>query len=191
MKVIAIYGRARKKGFSAAAVDHAVSCFRSRDTEVESFYLTDMNIKPCIGCFACRRKEGCVQRDDMSSLFQKIVDSDFVIFSSPIYCFSSCSSFNRMFERLYPMLGGGMALGEGMQKYTHRYPPKKCMMIFSQGAPGFMCGSAHRRVKSNLKMNGFDNLGTIVIDMTYRKKKTELTEKQRRYIEKICAKIVK
>ena len=187
MKVVAVYGSARKKGFSALAVDQAVSCFPNGD--VEKFYLTDMDMKPCIGCFACRRKEGCVQKDDMSVLFQKIVESDFVIFSSPIYCFEASSSFKRMFERLYPMLGGGMALGEGYQKYTKRYPTKKCMLILSQGAPSFMCGGAKRRVNSNLKMNGFENLGTVVIDSTYTKQKTELSEKQVKKIEKICSRV--
>ncbi len=129
MKIIAIYGSARKKGFSALAVDTAVSYFENRGQEVEKYYLSDMNIQPCMGCFACRKKEGCVRHDDMSELFQKIVESDFVIFSSPIYCFSTNSIYNRMFERLYPMLEGGMALGEGARKYTQRYPNKKCSTI--------------------------------------------------------------
>lgn len=189
MKIIAIYGSARKKGFSSLAVDTAVSYFESKGQKVRKYYLVDMDIQPCMGCFACRKKEGCVRQDDMSELFHKIVESDFVIFSSPIYCFSTNSLYNRMFERLYPMLAGGMALGEGMKKYTRRYPPKKCMLILSQGAMSFMCVGVHRKAKSNLKMNGFDNIGTVVIDCTYMKKKFELTEKQKNKIKKICNKV--
>lgn len=190
MKIIAIYGSARKNGFSSLAVDTAVSYFENKGQEVKRFYLADMEIQPCTGCFSCRKKERCVRRDDMSELFREIVDSDFVIFSSPIYCFSTNSLYNRMFERLYPMIGGGMALGEGFRKYTQRYPGKKCMMIFAQGAPSIMCGGARRRAKKNLRMNGFDTIGTVVVDGTYGKKKTELTEKQTKKIQTICSRIV-
>lgn len=122
----------------------------------------------------------------MSTLFEDIVTSDFVIFSSPIYCFDVNASYKLMFERLYPMLSGGMALGEGFKKYEYRYPWKKCMLIISQGAFGLMCRGARKRAKSNLKMNGFDNIGTVVIDSTYSKIKTELTSKQIANIKKIC-----
>lgn len=189
MKIIAIYGSARKKGFSSLAVDTAADYFESKGQEVKKYYLADMEIQPCMGCFSCRKKERCVRRDDMSELFGEIVDSDFVIFSSPIYCFTTNSLYNRMFERLYPMLGGGMASGEGMQKYTQRYPGKKCMMIFAQGAPAVMCGGARRRAKKNLRMNGFETVGTVTIDATYTKKDRRLTEKQIQRIRKICEKI--
>lgn len=189
MKIIAIYGSARKKGFSSLAVDTAVSYFENKGQKVRKYYLVDMDIQPCMGCFACRKKEGCVRRDDMSELFKEIVESDFVIFSSPIYCFSTNSLYNRMFERLYPMLGGGMALGAETKKYTQRYPGKKCMMIFSQGAPALMCSCARRRTKSNLRMNGFDNVGTVVIDSTYTQKGFSLTDKQIKHIQNICHKL--
>lgn len=155
----------------------------------KKYYLTDMNINQCRGCFSCRRKEGCVIKDDMTTLFDDIVTSDFVIFSSPIYCFDVCGSFKLMFERLYPMLSGGMALGEGFQKYTHRYPNIKSMLILSQGAISFMCRGVKKQIQSNLKMNGFKNIGTVVIDSTYSKKKLKLTDKQVKKIQAICSKV--
>ena len=189
MKIIAIYSSARKSGFSSLAVDTAVDYFETKGHKVKKYHLTDMNIKQCRGCFNCRRNEGCILKDDMTTLFEDIVTSNFVIFSSPVYCFDVCGSFKLMFERLYPMLAGGMALGEGFQKYTKRYADIKCMLILSQGALGFMCRSVKKQVQSNLKMNGFKNIGTIVIDSTYSKKNFELTEKQVQKIQTICSKV--
>lgn len=187
MKITAIYGSPRKKGFSALAVDTAAAYFKSKGQEVKKYYLSDMDIKPCRGCFACKRKDGCIHRDDMTELFEEIVNSDFVIFSSPVYCFSTNSLYNRMFERLYPMLGGGPASGEGFRPYTNKYPKKKCMLILAYGALRFLCPGVKHRTKSNLKMNGFDNVGTIVLDGTYTRKKPELTCKQKAKIEKLCS----
>lgn len=188
MKVVAIYGSARKKGFSSLAVDAAVACCEERGAEVKRYHLVDMNIEQCRGCFACRRKEACVLKDDMTQLFQDIVESDFVIFSSPVYCFDISATFKLMFERLYPMLGGGMALGEGFQKYVMRYPKKKCMLILAQGVPGIMCREVRKRTQSNLKMNGFDNMGTISVCSTYSRKKPELTMRELAKIRRVCGK---
>ena len=160
----------------------------NRGHEVKRYYLHDMDFHACRGCFACRRKEGCVQKDDMSSLFDDIMAGDFTVFAAPVYCFDVCAAYKMMFERLYPMLGGGMALGEGMRKYTYRYPRKKCMLILSMGALVIMCSGAIRRAKRNLRFNGFANLGTVVIDKTYSKKKPELTQKEADKIKTICRK---
>lgn len=186
MKVIAIYGSARKRGFSSLAADTAAEYFENNGAEVKKYRLPDMEIKQCRGCFSCKRKEGCIIKDDMTELFGEIVTSDFVIFASPIYCFDVCGSFKLMFERLYPMLAGGTPLGEGVQKYTRRYPPIKCMMIYAQGAPAFICRRVKKQMKSNFKENGFDNVGTVTIGSTYQKKRFELTEKEERRIIKIC-----
>lgn len=188
MKVIVVYGSARKRGFSSLAADAAAAYFENRGDEVKRYHLHQMHFHGCRGCFACRRKEGCVQKDDMTPLFEDIISSDFVVFAAPIYCFDVSATYKLMFERLYPMLGGGMALGEGMKKYEYRYPRKKCMLIMAQGAIGPMCAGAHRRAKSNLRFNGFENLGTVVIDCTYTKKKFELTDRQKRKILAVCRK---
>lgn len=190
MKVIAIYGSSRKRGFSTLAVNCAVEYFKDKSIPVKQYYLTNMEIKQCKGCFSCKRREGCILKDDMTELFNDIVTADFVIFGTPIYCFNVSGSFKLMFERLYPMLAGGTPLGEGIKKYTHRYPNIKCMMIYAQGAPSFMCRSIKKQMKSNLKENGFKNIGTVTIDSTYQKKKYELTNKQKQRIIKICKKIV-
>lgn len=188
MKIIAIYGSARKKGFSSLAVDAAAEYFENKNAEVKKYHLPDMEIKQCRGCFSCKRREGCVLKDDMTELFGEIVTADFVIFGSPIYCFDVSGSFKLMFERLYPMLAGGTPLGEGIQKYTHRYAPIKCMMIYAQGAPSFMCRRVKKQMKSNFKENGFENVGTVTIGSTYQKKKFELTDKQKKKIIDVCEK---
>lgn len=188
MKVIAVYGSARKKGFSSLAVDTAADYFANKGAEIKRYRLPDMEIKQCRGCFSCKRKEGCILKDDMTELFEEIVSADLVIFGSPIYCFDVSGTFKLMFERLYPMLAGGMPLGEGLQKYTHRYAPVKCMMLYAQGAPSFMCHKVRKQMKSNLKENGFTFVGSVVIDSTYQKKTFALTEKQKQKIIGVCEK---
>lgn len=187
-KVIAVYAGSRRNGFSALGTDYAVSCLECDGVEVKKYYLQSMKFNGCLGCFACRRKEGCVQKDEMNELFEDIVSSDFVIFSSPIYNFDVNSNYKKMFERLYPMLAGGMALGEGMQKYTYRYPRKNCMLILAAGGLPMMSRSAVKRTRKNLRFNGFDCKGSLLISGTYNRKDRILTPREKKQIEKACSK---
>ena len=159
MKIVAIYGSDRKKGFSSLGVDYAVAQFKNSVNEIKKYRLSDMNFGGCKGCFACRLKEGCVQQDDMTELFGDIISSDFVIFSSPVYCFSLCGNYMKMFERLYPMLDG------------------------NKGAAG-----VRKRAESNYRHNGFIHLGTVVIDGTYTRKERCLEKREKQKIKKICNK---
>ena len=195
MKIVAVYGSSRKKGFSSIAVDYAVKQFGNGRNDIKKYRLAEMNFGGCKGCFACRLKEGCIQRDDMTDLLNDIITADFVILSSPVYCFNLCGNFVKMFERLYPMLEGNKGAAGIPEKktlklpYSPRYGVKKCMLILSAGAGAVMCSGVRRRAESNLKHNGFQNLGTVVIDGTYSKKEKSLTNRQKRKIERICGKI--
>lgn len=103
----------------------------------------------------------------MSVLYDEIVSSDFLIFSSPVYCSKTCGTFKLILECLYPMLGGGPALGEGLKphrQYQKRIPG---MLIQDKGMPLVLCRNVKKQIESNLKRNGFKNMGTIVIDGTY------------------------
>lgn len=183
MKITAVYGSARKNGNGAALVDRAISNFASENPEVKKYYLTDMNIEPCLECFACRKKETCVRKDDMSNLLNDIIKSDFVIFNSPVYMDDAAGSFRLMINRLYPMLGGDPG------RYTKRYPNKKCMLIMTQGAPTIMFRGAGRRVKRIIKSFGFDVCLLVRCGFANNRGTAEKNERVLKKIDRLCKKI--
>lgn len=156
MKIVAIYGSARKKGMSAGKVQKILNAVQTPEDEVEEYWLADMNIRPCLGCMACRKAEVCARKgDDMEKLYRSIVSADFVIFSSPVYCCDVSGPFKLMFDRLYPMLAGPQG------RYTPRHPGIKCCMVLSQGAPTFMFRRTAKTMRHRLKQQGFQNLGIL------------------------------
>lgn len=156
MKIVAIYGSARKNGASAKAVEKILRTVQTVGDTVEEYWLAELNIKPCIGCMACRKAEVCSRKgDDMEKIYRSIISADFVIFSSPVYCLDVSGPFKLMFDRLYPMLAGPQG------RYTQRHPDIKCCMVLSQGAPTVLFGGTARRMKFRLKQNGFQNLGLL------------------------------
>jgi len=93
--------------------------------------LTDFEILPCKGCYACLFKEKkCVQNDDLNTILDSIVKADALIVSSPTYFLGPNSSLKRLTDRglaFYahvdklwekPALGIGIAGIEGKEGYT-------------------------------------------------------------------------
>lgn len=156
MKIVVIYGSARKNGTSAKVSKKILDKVRTPGDDVQEYWLAEQHIKPCIGCMACRKSEVCSQKgDDMEKIYQDIISADFVIFSSPLYCLDVSGAFKLMFDRLYPMVAGPQG------RYTARHPGIKCCMVLTQGAPTIKFSDTAKRMRIRLKTNGFQNLGVI------------------------------
>lgn len=184
MDVIAVYGSGRKQGNSAFLVDRAVQNFQKVGAEVKKYYLTDMDMRPCIGCLKCRREPDCIWKDEMSILLKDIINSDFVIFGFPLYMYEASGIFSMMMNRLYPMLGGEIG------KYRKRHENKRCMVIISQGAPIFMFGGVLRRVKRALQKLGFQVLGTVKCGFGFAVGSAERSKQSCKKVDKICRKVM-
>lgn len=53
--------------------------------EVEFVSLTGKEIGFCRGCLACQKTGGCVIRDDIDTLIEKVREADALVFATPIY----------------------------------------------------------------------------------------------------------
>ena len=60
MNILILSGSPRKKGLVSQMLDIMREEAEKRGDEVETIRTNDLNIKPCIGCMACRTKEKCV-----------------------------------------------------------------------------------------------------------------------------------
>lgn len=105
MKLLAISCSPRVGGSCDRLIEEIVSGVKSKNSEVEvdKFKLSSMNIKGCSGCFSCREKEGCVQRDDMNILYQEIIKSDLILFASPVIMGYITGNGKNFLERLFAL----------------------------------------------------------------------------------------
>ncbi|MDD6234648.1 MAG: flavodoxin family protein [Lachnospiraceae bacterium] len=74
------------------------------DAQTEVIELKNMNINHCVGCFGCWKVTPgqCVIRDDMDAIREKILESDNIILSFPLYFFGVSSKMKTMLDRLLP-----------------------------------------------------------------------------------------
>lgn len=88
-KILAVNSSKRKGGNTDIIIDMLVKACVDNGSEVEKFYLGDLNIKPCTGCRACRKadvKTICTVKDDMTEfMYDKIFGMDGFIMGFPIY----------------------------------------------------------------------------------------------------------
>lgn len=110
MKVIAFNGSPRKKWNTATLLEKALEGAASQGAETEFIHLYDLNYKGCISCFSCKTKNGksygrCAVKDDLTSIFEKVLVARSLIFGSPIYLGTATGQMRSFMERLvYPFL---------------------------------------------------------------------------------------
>ncbi len=103
MKVLVINGSPKRDRSDCMQVTRAF--LRGLGEEAEVLNAIDLNVKPCLGCFGCwaAGAQGCVQKDDMAEVLQKIVSSDLVIWSFPLYCFGMPAPLKAIVDRMIPL----------------------------------------------------------------------------------------
>lgn len=102
-KILVLLGSPRKKGNSTTLAKQIVQGAESAGAEVETVYLNGLDIKPCQGCYACKKKnsKGCVVDDDMQSLYPKIIASDALVIATPVYWFNMTAQTKIFMDRCF------------------------------------------------------------------------------------------
>lgn len=77
----------------------------SEKTEIEVLEVGKLNIKTCLGCFACWNKTPgkCCIHDDMSLVLEKMLWADVTIWSFPLYYFNIPGGLKNLVDRQLPM----------------------------------------------------------------------------------------
>lgn len=77
----------------------------SSPTEIETFNIGSLNLKPCLGCFSCWSKTPgeCCIHDDMQGVIDKILWADVVVWSFPLYYFGLPGQLKTLIDRQLPM----------------------------------------------------------------------------------------
>lgn len=73
---------------------------------VEVVDLSTLSIEPCNGCGTCQEKDGvfCLHVDDGLYVANKVLESDLVIFASPVYSWYCTAEMKALLDRLVYML---------------------------------------------------------------------------------------
>ena len=116
MKVLVLQASPRKNGNTAALVERFLAGLiegGSRDVrarDVHRFWLNDLDIRPCQGCFRCAGEPSCVIDDDMQRIYPELVAADLVVFATPIYWWHMNAQMKLCIDRMTALLAEGDTL---------------------------------------------------------------------------------
>ena len=99
MKILVLEGSPNKKGSTHLLAD----CFRQGAQEaghtVQMLDIAHANIHPCTGCIHCGYQGPCVQKDDMETIRGAILDTDMLVFTTPLYYYGMSAQLKTLVDR--------------------------------------------------------------------------------------------
>ena len=113
MKLLIINGSPRKKGLISQMLRIFHEQAIATGIEVTEVYANDLQIKPCMGCMACRSKRHCVlPEDDAQRVLALIEQADAIVIGAPCYWGNIPGQLKLLFDRIV----------YGMMRDTPRFP---------------------------------------------------------------------
>ena len=106
MKIVTLLGSPKKNGNTAKVLSWVEEELSILGHDVESIFLNNKNLKGCLACAKCKEKPnviGCVQKDDILEILEKMVKTDLVLFSSPLYFWGVSAQLKTLIDRTYSL----------------------------------------------------------------------------------------
>ncbi|MBQ7144149.1 MAG: flavodoxin family protein [Oscillospiraceae bacterium] len=86
--------------------------------DVTILHAIEQRVEPCTGCFSCMRNGGtCVHDDGMRGILDRILDSELLIWSFPLYCYGMPAPLKAILDRTLPL--SSMAMRKVGERYEH------------------------------------------------------------------------
>jgi len=107
MKITTLLGSAKKKGNTAIVLGWVEEELKAQGHNVERIYLHNKSIKGCLGCAKCREnpdKIACVQKDDAVGILEQMINSEVILYASPVYFWGFSAQIKILIDRSYSLV---------------------------------------------------------------------------------------
>ena len=103
MKILGILGSSRKKGNTEILLDVALEEAQRNGASIFKISLRSKNIAPCNGCRRCVKTGKCVINDFMQEIYKKMLESEAIIWATPVYFWSMTGQMKIVIDRTYAL----------------------------------------------------------------------------------------
>jgi multimeric flavodoxin WrbA len=122
METVILFGSPRKDGNTIQIVNALSDALKKKGHNVRMLYLNDLNIRPCQGCYACLPKGTCKINDDMKDIRKYMMDSDLIVYATPVYWFGPSGQLKLVMDRCISFMDN---------KYNSRLKGKKVLTLMT------------------------------------------------------------
>jgi multimeric flavodoxin WrbA len=98
-RILAVVGSPRKNGNTHILVSKIAEGAASAGAAVDELLLGELSISECDGCHACWKGRRCSKNDDMRHIYERIIQSDVIIFGTPVYWYGPTALMKAFIDR--------------------------------------------------------------------------------------------
>ena len=99
MKITILMGSPNRKGSTSILVDEFIRGAREVGHICKMIDVCHADISPCTGCVHCGYEGPCVQTDDMEGVRKELLQSDMVVFATPLYYYGMSAQMKTVVDR--------------------------------------------------------------------------------------------
>ena len=101
MNIMIISSSPRKGGNSDTLCDSFLKGAVDAGHSVNKIFLKDKKINYCTGCGFCNTNDytACSQKDDMAEILEQMINSDVIVFATPVYFYTMCGQMKTFIDR--------------------------------------------------------------------------------------------
>ena len=119
-KILGISGSPVKKGNVETLLNWALETLPVKNMEYDIVHLSGLEIKDCIHCNFCLKKQKpgkyCSMKDDAQNIFEKAESADIIVLASPVYFMRSSARMLALVDRFRVFVFGNLTAGRMRNK---------------------------------------------------------------------------
>lgn len=162
--ILIINGSPRKNGNVAHMLKEMKLTAEEAGAEVKLINISELNVKPCIGCMKCRTaKECCLPADDSLNVMQLIKRADSMVIGAPCYWGNMPGQLKMLFDRMvYGLMGESESgMPQPLHKGKRAVIVTVCNTIFPFNIIFKQSRGTANALKEILKWSGFKVIKTV------------------------------
>lgn len=99
VKITILMGSPNSNGSTRLMADEFVKGATEAGHICEVVDVCKLHINPCTGCVACGYEGPCVQKDGNQTIRERLLDSDMVVFATPLYYYGMTAQLKMVVDR--------------------------------------------------------------------------------------------
>ena len=98
-KILGVMGSPRRNGNTHILLSRILEGAESEGARGDILLLDDLTVQECNGCHRCWEGKGCSKDDDMKSIYPRIIESDAIVFGTPVYWYGPTALMKGFIDR--------------------------------------------------------------------------------------------
>ena len=159
INVIGFVASPHKNGNTAYSVNKILEGAEEDGAEIQVWYSSELDIRPCSGCLSCVQGSKCVINDDMQKIYDALENADALVLGSPVYMGQMSAQAKIFTDRLFAQITPRFS-----PRFKEENAGKKLVLAFTQGNPDpDMFKAYYDYTRSMFQMLEFDVKDVVII----------------------------